>query len=70
VPLHTLSPFPHAGAVGVVLTSVLPSTLEDLLALAFAAALGYASLLNLPLRRAEAKRKLEAIGSKYVEVRM
>jgi small GTP-binding protein len=52
-----------AAGIGVVLTTVLPSTLEDLLALALAGAVGYASLLNLPLRRAEAKRKVEAAAA-------
>jgi hypothetical protein len=58
-----------AGALGVLLTSVLPTTVEDLLALALSAAVGYASILNLPMRRAEAKRKLEATTVAVAEVR-
>lgn len=57
--LGTASTAAGAGAMGLLLTSVLPTTLEDLLALALAGAVGYASVLSLPLRRAEAKRKLE-----------
>ena len=56
-----------AGAFGVVLTTVLPTTLEDLLALALAGAIGYASVLSLPLRRAEAKRKLEQAAQKTAQ---
>ena len=41
-------------------TTVLPTTLEDVLALSLAGLAGYLALLNLPLRRAEAKAKLEA----------
>jgi small GTP-binding protein len=62
-----------AGAMGLVLTSVLPTTLEDLLALALAGAVGYASVLSLPLRRTEAKRKLEEAaqaGAKRVQQSM
>ena len=58
-----------AGGLGVVATWFLPSTLEDLLALALAGAVGYASILNLPLRRREAKDKLEEIAGAYAKVR-
>lgn len=30
---------------------------------------GYVSILNLPLRRAEAKRKLEALATSFAQVR-
>ena len=59
--LSTASTAASAAGLGVILTSVLPNTLEDLLALGLSAAVGYASLLNLPLRRAEAKKKLETL---------
>ena len=51
------------------LTTVLPSTLEDALALALAGLAGYVALLNLPLRRAEAKAKLERVATNFVQVR-
>ena len=50
-------------------TWFLPTTLEDALALALAASVGYASILSLPLRRREAKDKLEAVASDYGQVR-
>jgi len=71
--LGTASTAAGAGAMGLVLTSVLPTTLEDLLALALAGAVGYASVLSLPLRRTEAKRKLEEAaqaGAKRVQQSM
>ena len=58
--MATASTAAGAGALGVVLTSVLPTTVEDLMALALSAAIGYASVLNLPLRRAETKQKVVA----------
>jgi hypothetical protein len=57
--LSTASTAAGAGAFGVVLTTVLPTTVEDLLALGLSAAIAYASVLNLPLRRAETKKKAE-----------
>lgn len=61
--LSTASSAAGAGAVGVLLTTVLPTTLEDILALGLSAAIGYASILNLPLRRAEAKKKVDAAAT-------
>jgi hypothetical protein len=60
-----------AGAtfLGVGLTVVLPSTLEDVLAVALALLVGYVALLNLPLRRAEAKSKLEKVASNFIKAR-
>ena len=58
-----------AGGLGVVATWFLPSTLEDFLALALAGAVGYASILNLPLRRREAKDRLDAVSAKFIQVR-
>ncbi len=52
-----------------VATWFLPNSLEDLLALALAGAVGYASILNLPLRRREAKDRLEAVSTKFTQVR-
>ena len=57
-----------AGLVGVVLTAVLPTTLEDLLAVGLAALGGYVALLNLPLRRGEAKAKLERVATNFSKV--
>jgi hypothetical protein len=55
--------------VGVVLTWVLPTTLEDALAIVLAGLAGYVALLNLPLRRAEAKAKLERVANNFIQVR-
>ena len=55
--------------VGVVATWILPSTLEDILAIVLAGLAGYVALLNLPLRRAEAKGKLERVASNFIQVR-
>lgn len=65
--MTTTSTTAGAGAVGLLLTSILPSTTEDLLALGLGAAVSYASLLNFPLRRAEAKKKIEARSSVFME---
>jgi hypothetical protein len=61
----------HEGAAGLgfVLTWFLPTTQEDLLALAIAGLVGYVSVLNLPLRRMEAKSKLERVANGFVKVR-
>ena len=58
-----------AGLVGVVLTWILPTTLEDVLAIVLAGLAGYVALLNLPLRRAEAKAKLERVANNFIQVR-
>lgn len=57
-----------AGLVGVVLTWVLPTTLEDALAIVLAGLAGYVALLNLPLRRAEAKAKVERVANNFIQV--
>ncbi len=49
-------------------TWILPSTLEDLLAIGLAGLAGYVALLNLPLRRAEAKSKLERVANNFLQV--
>lgn len=49
-----------AAGLGLVLTYILPNTLEDLLAVGLSAAVGYTSLLNIPVRRMEAKKKISA----------
>eukprot|EP00271_Cylindrocystis_brebissonii_P003813 TRINITY_DN15057_c0_g1_i1.p1 TRINITY_DN15057_c0_g1~~TRINITY_DN15057_c0_g1_i1.p1 ORF type:complete len:1020 (+),score=205.09 TRINITY_DN15057_c0_g1_i1:210-3269(+) len=59
--------FTGVGAAGVsatILTSVLPTTVEDLLALALCTVGGYAGALRLPERRAEVKKKVRkaAVG--------
>ncbi|CAL8469427.1 g8968 [Coccomyxa elongata] len=56
-----------AGAVGVVLTWILPNTLEDVLAIVLAGLAGYVALLNLPLRRSEAKTKLERVANNFIK---
>ena len=55
--------------VGVVATWILPNTLEDILAVVLAGLAGYVALLNLPLRRAEAKGKLERVANNFIQVR-
>ena len=50
-------------------TWILPSTLEDILAIVLAGLAGYVALLNLPLRRAEAKAKLEKVANNFIQVR-
>jgi len=59
--LSTASTAAGAGAFGVLLTTLLPTTVEDLLALGLSAAIAYASVLNLPLKRAETKKKAELV---------
>ncbi len=54
--------------MGVVLTWILPNTLEDVLAIVLAGLAGYVALLNLPLRRSEAKTKLERVANNFVKV--
>ena len=54
--------------LGVVSTFVLPNTLEDILAIAVGGLVGYAALLNLPLRRNDAKEKLQRAASNFIEV--
>ncbi len=53
--------------VGVGLTMVLPNTLEDVLAITLAGLAVYVALLNLPLRRAEAKAKLEKVAGNFIQ---
>ena len=57
-----------AGLFGVVLTWLLPTTLEDLLAASLAGLAGYVALLNLPLRRSEAKGKLQRSADAFLQV--
>lgn len=49
-------------------TWILPSTLEDILAIVLAGLAGYVALLNLPLRRADAKGKLEKVANNFIQV--
>ena len=60
--METTSSAGGALAVAAILTAVLPSTLEDLLALALCGALAYVSFLNWPLKRADIK---PAIAERY-----
>ena len=60
--------FPEgAGGIGVISTFFLPTTLEDLLAIAVGGAVGYAALLNLPLKRNDAKEKLTRVATNFAE---
>eukprot|EP00890_Picochlorum_soloecismus_P001079 jgi/Picsp_1/1972/NSC_05438-R1_protein len=58
--LSSASTAGSAGGLALVLTYILPTTLEDLLALGLSAAVGYTSLLNIPVRRMEAKKKIRS----------
>jgi hypothetical protein len=60
--LETTSSAAGAVAVGVLLTAVLPTTLEDLMALALCGLLSYVSFLNWPLKRADIKKE---VAEKY-----
>jgi len=57
-----------AGGLGVASTFFLPNTLEDFLGIAVGAAVGYAALLNLPLKRNDAKEKLMRVANNFAEV--
>ena len=46
-------------------TSILPTTLEDLLITAVAGVFAYLSVLNLPLRRAETKAKVQKVANNF-----
>ena len=56
-----------AGALGggLLATSVLPNTLEDILALSLAGLASYVSVLNLPLRRSKIKSKVGTIATNF-----
>jgi hypothetical protein len=60
--METTSSAGGAAGVAAVLTTVLPTTLEDLMALALSGALSYVSFLNWPLKRADIK---SALAAKY-----
>ena len=52
-------------------TSIMPTTLEDLLITAVAGVFAYLSVLNLPLRRAETKAKVQKVANNFAnEVNM
>ena len=57
-----------AGALGIILTTILQSASEDILAVGLAGLAGYASVLNLPARRSKVKAKLEQRASKFSQV--
>ena len=57
-----------AGAFGIVLTSVLQNTVEDLLAIGLASLAGYISVLGLPQKRTVAKEKLEKVAGNFAKV--
>ncbi|GAQ81535.1 Dynamin subfamily FZL [Klebsormidium nitens] len=54
-----------AGALAYGLTTVLPTTLEDLLALTVCSLLGYAGILTLPQKRGEVKKKVRRSSEKF-----
>jgi hypothetical protein len=54
----SVNTFASAVVFSLLLTSILPTTLEDLLAIGLGAAFAYASVLNIPVRRMEAKKKV------------
>ena len=62
--------FSFLGALGLgwLSTWFLAGTLEDLLALGLAAAVAYVSVVNLPLKRREAKDRLRQLCSAFVGV--
>lgn len=63
-----LTTFGGLGAAGVsasVLTSVLPSTWEDLIALGVCSAGGLVGVWNLPSRRAEVKKKVQKVADSF-----
>ena len=60
--------FAGAGAFGIVLTTVLQNTVEDLLAIGVASLAGYISVLGLPQKRAAAKGKLERVAENFAKV--
>lgn len=57
-----------AGAFGLVLTNVLQSSTEDLLAISLASLVGYVSVSGLPQKRAIAKSKLERVADNFSKV--
>eukprot|EP00210_Caulerpa_lentillifera_P008584 g8188.t1 len=50
-----------AVSIGFILTLILPSTFEDILAVSISLLIGYVALLNLPLRRGEIKSKIRKL---------
>ena len=54
----SVNTFASAIVFSLLLTSILPTTLEDLLAIGLGASFAYASVLNIPVRRMEAKKKV------------
>lgn len=57
--------FAGAGVLEAVGTSILPTTLEDLLVTAVAGVVAYLAVLNLPLRRAETKAKVQRVSANF-----
>lgn len=55
-----------AAMLGMVTTWILPTPGQDLVALAVAGAVAYTSVLNLPLRRADTKKKLQDAAAEFV----
>ncbi|GFH05875.1 uncharacterized protein HaLaN_00409, partial [Haematococcus lacustris] len=55
-----------APTLGLLVSSWISNTLEDLVVLGVAGAAAYASVLNLPLRRAEIKGKVARLATSFV----
>eukprot|EP00242_Pyramimonas_sp_CCMP2087_P009531 CAMPEP_0198219520 /NCGR_PEP_ID=MMETSP1445-20131203/74800_1 /TAXON_ID=36898 /ORGANISM="Pyramimonas sp., Strain CCMP2087" /LENGTH=163 /DNA_ID=CAMNT_0043896949 /DNA_START=16 /DNA_END=507 /DNA_ORIENTATION=- len=56
-----------ATATGILATTILPTTLEDLLALTVAGVAAYVGVLNLPLKRSDAKAKVRRTALKFAQ---
>ncbi|KAK9868744.1 hypothetical protein WJX84_002774 [Apatococcus fuscideae] len=56
-----------AGAGGIILTTILQTASQDILAVGLAGLVAYASVLNLPARRSKVKAKLEQRASKFAQ---
>lgn len=59
----------HTGAqgIGLLATSLMGNTLEDILTLAVAGMASYVAVLNLPLKRSEIKGKVGRVANNFVE---
>lgn len=56
-----------AQGIGLLATSLIGNTLEDILALTVAGMASYVAVLNLPLKRSDIKAKVAQRASKFVE---
>lgn len=56
-----------AQGIGLLATSLMGNTLEDILALAVAGMASYVAVLNLPLKRSDIKGKVSKVADNFVE---